>query len=618
MKNLGFVALLLGFVTGAVNAQEFTYKSKEHVSPLAKVINFAQPTTDYEPMLLLVKSAAPIPASSVKGQKLELDFKRRSFSKKNIGSALKKTAAPQPTIIKGYSGNSTQGTPNDNDVAIGNGFIISVVNSNLNIYNDTGRFLMNRTLSTFAKDLGSLNRTFDPRTIYDPISDRFIVVFLQGSTSADTRVITAFSKTNDPTKEWNFYVLPGNVWGDSSWSDYPIISLTQKELFITLNRVKDNTPWQTGFVESLVWQVNKADGYAGDSLHKRLYQDIQYNGKSIWSVCPVKGSNTLYGPNQYFVSVRPSDLKNDTVFLHEITNTHDANPQFVTKVLKTNVPYGLQPNAVQPSGKYLQTNDARVLCAYRHFGTIHYVGNTIDETLFAPSVYYGRIDVNNTNQPTVSGQIISYDTMDIGYPGIAYAGGGFSHDQTSIITFSHVSPTLFPGNCAVFVDRDANVSAPLVLRKGDGSVNVLADSVQRWGDYTGIQPIYGKMGECIITNSYGTFGGQHLTWVSRVKSNDPLLAVSDVKTIPASMVNVYPVPSNEYASVEFELTQGMMLTFILTSIDGKTTIDLLRDKGKPGINKFTFNTRDITNGVYILTVSNHEKSIFTKRIVVTH
>ena len=617
MKYGALLALAIG---SAVNlfGQGFTYTTSLHTSPLSAIVNMSAETPDYDASLLLIKSTAPLPASSIKNQKLLLDAQRKTFQKINPTIPVYKTAAATPTQIKGFIANGTQGTPNDNDVAISKGgFIVSVVNSNINIYNDTGRFIVSRTLANFARSLGTLNRTFDPRAIYDPIADRFIVVFLQGSTSADSRVITAFSQTNDPTKEWNFYTIPGNTFGDSSWSDYPIISLSNNELFITLNRVKDNTPWQTGFVESLIWQVNKADGFAGDSLRKRMYADIKYNNKSIWSICPVKGSNEFYGPNQYFVSVRPSDLKNDTVFLHEISNTLDNNPTLTTKVLKTNLPYGLQPNAPQPSGQYLQTNDARVLSAYKHYGTIHYVGNTIDTALFAPSVYYGRIDVNNANTPTVTGTIISYDSMDIGYPSVAYVGGGFSHDQTSVITFSHVSTTKFPGNSAVFVDRDGNISAPIHLRKGDGSVNVLADTIERWGDYTGIQPVYNKMGECIISNSYGIASGQHLTWVARVKSTDSRLGVTNLKN-EASEVQIFPVPAGEYTSIEFELTQSMILEFSLISTDGKTSIKLLRDKGKQGINRFTFNTQDVANGIYILNVTNHENNIISKRIVVAH
>jgi hypothetical protein len=62
----------------------------------------------------------------------------------------------------------------------------------------------------------------------------------------------------------------------------------------------------------------------------------------------------------------------------------------------------------------------------------------------------------------------------------------------------------------------------------------------------------------------------------------------------------------------------MILTFSLVDVQGKSTIELLIDKGKPGINKFTFSTSDLPNGVYILNVNNNEKNIISKRIVVTH
>jgi hypothetical protein len=486
------------------------------------------------------------------------------------------------------------------------------------MYNDTGRFLLSKSLSNFGKALGTLNRTYDPRAIYDPIADRFIVVFLQGTTSADTRIITGFSRTNDPTKEWNFYAIPGNTFGDSSWSDYPIISLSNNELFITVNRLRDNSSWQEGFIESLIWQVNKEDGFAGDTLRKKLYYDIKYNNKSIWSICPVKGSNEYYGPGHYFVSVRPSALQNDTVFLHEITNNLNGNPTLTLKVLKTDVAYGLQPNAPQPSGQYLQTNDARVLSATHHGGVIHYVGNTIDPTLFAPSVYYGKIDLQDKANPTIKGKIISYDSMDIAYPSIAYAGGGFGADQSMMITFSHVSRSKFPGNSAIYADWNGELSAPVHLRKGDGNINVLQDTIERWGDYTGIQPVYNKLGECIITNSYGVASGGHNTWVSRVKSNDVRLGVKQNTKETAQQVNLYPVPAQEYAQIEFNLTENMILTFSLIDIQGKSTIDLLRDKGKAGTNKFTFNTSSLPNGVYILNVNNNEKNIISKRIVVAH
>ncbi|MFN9582046.1 MAG: hypothetical protein ACK566_05155, partial [Bacteroidota bacterium] len=149
-----------------------------------------------------------------------------------------------------------------------------------------------------------------------------------------------------------FYAIPGNVFGDSSWSDYPIISLSSDELFITVNRLRDNSGWKDGFIESLIWQVDKQKGYDGDSLVQKVYKDIRYNGKAIWSICPAKGGETTYGPNMYFLSVRPSDLSNDTIFLHEITNTiASGNAVLNTRIFKLPQAYGLQPNAAMPNGK---------------------------------------------------------------------------------------------------------------------------------------------------------------------------------------------------------------------------------------------------------------------------
>lgn len=617
MKKL---LIAFGILTASsLQAQEFTYKSMPLNTPVTKTMSFSSIEVDYEPQLTLLKSAAPAPAGSVKALKLMLDAKRSSFNHQQQAAPLNKTAAATPQIVKGFMANGPQGTPNDNDVAMAkNGTIVSVVNSNVAMYNDTGRFIINRSLAGIARSLGTLNRTYDPRVIYDPIEDRFVLVFLQGTTSADTRIITGFSKTNNPNGEWNFYAIPGNVFGDSSWSDYPIISLSDGELFITVNRLKDNSSWQTGFIESLIWQVNKFDGYNGDTLRKKIYYDIRYNNKPIWSICPVKGSNSLNGPNMYFLSVRPSDLQNDTVFLHEISGNLSNNPTISLKVLKTNVAYGLQPNAPQPNGQYLQTNDARVLSACMHDNQIHYTANTIDPTLFAPSVYYGKVDLGDKNNPIIKGKIISYDSMDIGYPSIAYAGSGFKTDQSMMITFSHVSTTKQPGNSVVYVDKDGSISAPVHLKTGEGSVNILLDTIERWGDYTGNQTVYHKTGEVVISNSFGTQSGGHVTWVSRVKSTDARVGVTEKNAAQAQDIKVYPVPTSAYTHVEFELHKSMPLTFSLTDIQGKFNEVILMDKGKAGLNQFTFNTRDLPNGIYVLNIVSDEKVIVSKRIVVAH
>lgn len=614
-----FILVLFGGISFCTVAQTgFRYSTSQHVSPVAKIIDMSAHLADFDPKLLLVK-ASPEPQSENKQLKLSLDRQRSSTLRSaKYTQKLNKAVIPPPSLVRGFNGNITQGTPNDNDLAISNGgYIISVVNTNLNIYDDTGKTFPGKSLASFANVLGSLNRTYDPRVIYDPVEDRFVLVFLQGSTSADTRIIVAFSQSNDPTQKWNFYTIPGNVTGDSTWSDYPILSLSKDELFISVNRVKDNTPWQQGFVTSYIWQCDKKAGYAAQPINQKLYNNITYNGKSIWNICPVKGGSTLYGPNMFFLSQRPADLLNDTVFLHEITNTNASGTAVLTqKILRTDVSYGLQPNAIQPNGKKLQTNDARVLSAMYENGFIHYVGNTIDTALFAPALYYGIVSNVFGQEPSVKGKIISYDTMDIGYPSISYIGGG-SGDNSTLITFSHVSPTLFPGTSVVSTDRFGNVSAPLFIKKGDNSISVLSDSINRWGDYSGNQRKYNELGVSWINGSYGNANGDNRTWIAKLKSSDPLLGVSD-QNQKISEVKVYPNPASEYVQVLFTMEQTQFVDFELWDLKGNHVASLLHDKAKAGTNRFSFSTEDLSSGIYLLTVKSNEHLHLQQKIVVHH
>lgn len=620
MKNHLIVCFSVLTTMSATAQTGFTYKTTDRVSPPAVTVNFADVKADYEPTLVLLKAAAPLPQSATRMLKSQLDQQRVAWNNDASTNRLfktfgKKSTAPAPQVLDDFFGNVSQGTPNDNDIAISNSgkFIISATNTNYNIYNDTGKFLMGRTLATIANQLGTLNRTFDPRIIYDPLHDRFVAVFLQGSTSSDTRIIVGFTQSEDPTKVWKFYTIPGNLWGDASWSDYPIISLTQQELFITVNRVKDNTPWQTGFIESLIWQVELSGGYAGDSLHQRVYEDIQYDGRSIWSVCPAKGGSQLYGPNQYFISMRPSDLNNDTVFLHEVTNTIASGyAQLKTTVLKSDVSYGLPPNAIQPSGELLQTNDARSLCAMYEDDQIQFVGNCMYQPAFSPGFFHGIIS-HLTTTPVIKGRVMGYDTMDVGYPSMAYAGTQ-GDNNSAMITLSYVSKNNFPGTIALFVDRNLEYSDPVIVKQGLTSINMLGDTLERWGDYTGIQRKYNELGIFYLNGSYGS-GSNNMTWIGKVKSTDPRLGLSRNDNTHR-VATVYPNPARNFAQVEFTLNRAERMQFNLLDQQGRLVARLLEDKAKAGLNRFSIATDDLSEGIYFIQLIYENHTQETHKLVV--
>ncbi|MDZ4668427.1 MAG: T9SS type A sorting domain-containing protein [bacterium] len=617
-KELSLILCLFLFLS--MQAQEkstFTYDVKNLSTPLGAKVNLSELPSMPDAHIINIK-AAPAPLSDKQLAKQNLDAQRlQHVSQKALNK--KKAAADAPSLGLGFTANITQGTPNDNDFCIGNnGMMISCVNTNFTVYNDTGRAIVSKSLGSLGSALGPLNRTYDPRTIYDPEQDRYIIVFLQGSSSLDTRIIVAFSTSSDPSKTWNLYQIPGNITGDSSWSDYPIISLSKKELFITVNRLKDNTFWKNGFLESYIWQVDKMKGYAGDSLPQKVYNNIKYNDKPLWSICPAKGGSKLYGPEMYFLSHRPSDLSNDSVFVHYISNTIESGVATLSsKVLRNPVAYGLQPNAIQPNGRKLQTNDARVLSAMYEGGVISYVGNTIDTGLFAPGVYYGRIHEIWTDKPRLEGTIISYDSMDIGYPSIAYVGSGENGDHSSMITFSHVSPSLFPGTSVVYIDRKFNVSAPVFVKKGEGNIRVIFDSVERWGDYTGIQKRYNELGVAWLNGSWGNTSNQNRTWVAKVISNDPLSGVQSLRK-DKGMFNAYPNPVAQILYFEFESKQKKMMHVELIGLDGKKNLVLAKDWAKSGLNQLQIDVQELPNGLYFVNLISDEGLEHSFKFIVQH
>lgn len=621
-KQFGVLSLillcLLTLNPNALRAQDFQYQTYTGRSAPLGTIRFDDGSPNIEAGLVNTEKAHPAPASALTMKKKALDAQRDArMSLPNPPAKNKKNSSSfTPTYLRGFMGNATNSTPNDNDIAVSNSnTVLSVLNTNIGVFNDTGKYLFSRSLSVVAKTLTGLNRTYDPRTLYDPENDRFILVFLQGSSSQDTRICVGFSKTNDPTKDWTFYQLPGNIWGDSSWSDYPIIAMNKHDLFITVNRLKDNTYWKNGFLESVIWQVDKQQGFASDTLYQKAYYNIVYKNRPIWSICPARQGNQMQESYMNLISLRPEDDQNDTVFVHEVFgNVKSGKSELKLKVLKSPVAYGLQPNAYMPNGYKLQTNDARCLSALYVNNALYFAGNSMHFQSFSPSLFFCFIDGIWTSKPDISAQIIHHDSFDLGYPSLAYAGGGLG-DKSVMLTCSYVSKTQFPGTGFYFIDRNLHLSDYVIAKQGESAIRLIGDTVERWGDYTGIQQKYNEPGVCWLTGSFGK-NMNNLTWLARVKTSDPGLPVNEILSNENHLV-VYPNPVQEQVDVIIHTSQTELADFILIDMKG-TQIPLLCDRIKAGTNRFSFTISDLPSGIYTLQIRGRKGFSQNEKLLIQH
>lgn len=523
---------------------------------------------------------------------------------------------PSPVVGSNFAGNTfNNGTPTDNEVAIGNnGMLISVQNSSIFRYNtNTGTSLGSQSLNVFFSPLANNGSKYDPKVLYDPEANRFILVCLAGYLSSNTHIMIGFSNSDSINGTWNLYMVPGNPFNDTLWSDYPMIAVNKNELFVSVNLLHDNQPWQTGFVETVVWQLNKWDGYAGDSLRTELHSGINTNGRPVRNLCPVEhGGLPTQSNSMYFVSDRNLDASNDTIFLVTIADTANSPSQQVSvTMMESNRSYFAPIPADQPgTGGALQTNDARILGAMLINNRIQFVSATLDTATGNNGIYYGVISNPGTN-PAVTTYVFSDTALDYGYPNIAWVGYDGS-DNSSMIMFLHSSATLNPGYSVMMVDTTGDCSARTNVKTGLGPVSLISGD-ERWGDYTGIQRKYDVGGTCWVNGYYGLSTGAHATWVAEIgRSTD----VGIAETNPADGASVYPNPFVDLVNISFAIEHPTWIRFVVYDMQGRVSSVLVEDQFKAGKHILSFDKSALSSGAYIVRAECADGSVlFTERII---
>lgn len=617
----------------AIQAQQLSHRTTVFTAQRRGVVNVNDIKTDYAPILEHHEMPRPGIATEADEQEMQAikaRIHRVASGKTEIGEAsLGTLSAPKQEL--NFEGNTFgSGWPNDNDMAISNkGFIVSVINSTMNVYDSTGKQLKSVSLDAFGSSLGLKYSKYDPRALYDPIADRFIVAYLNGQNDSTSFITFAFSQTSDPTGNWNLYTISGNPNKDTTWSDYPIIALTRDELFLTINSLQDNKTWQAGFQQSYIWQIDKNSGYQGKQLVTKLHDQIAYNNVRLRNICPVQGGSTLYGPQEYFVSSRNFSIQSDSIYLLKLSGLlSDATSKLDISLLRsTTGKYGMPPSAHQPTNnanvkRSLQTNDARVLDAVIENGNIHFVGNSVIQSTGLAGIFHGVIAGADQSDPSLSIDLIGGGDLEFGYPSIAYTGMN-AGDDDYLISFNHVADTVDAGNSIIYYNK-GNYSDVQRLYRGQAFI-FISDKDERWGDYSGAQRRYNHPGSVWVaatyskksSNSLGTVFG-YGTRISSVSS--PVLAASVKEdTQPEQLsAEVFPNPIVQYTplQVKFNLKKEAYLTFSLYDINGKLLTRLMNEKAEEGSSTFSFNTSSLSRGIYFLKIDNGGRQVLSRKIVV--
>lgn len=614
------VAVVLVVCAGLVKGQTAQVTAagiitRTQLAPVQRlgVVDMRAPAEEWDPFL---KTVQKMPTPGIDARKDRVAALKEEANKVHEALIAKGLPAPSadkiaatnpPTLGTNFFGNTYVGIdPADNALAVSEGgLIISGTNTRFHTYNETGTQTSSKSMTTFASAGGvSTTMTFDPKCTYDPDADRFVVAFLSGSNSNESKVIVAFSQTNNPAGSWNVYAINGNVNSLGVWTDYVQIGLNSNELFVTGNPFTDAGSSQG----AAIWQIDKNNGYTGAALNPVLH----YNS-SAFSLHPVQGGATLYGPKMYFLETEMGTSSN--VNLHVITNSIANNGVLNSPVGFTlNNTYSVPPAADQRGTvKDLKTNDPRVQNSYFENGRIEFVLNSGVNGMAGVFHGTGVISPFLLSFSSFTGQLLGFSDIDIAYPSIAYAGqqdaSGFNH---SYISFNTSGPNNFPGIAAVYGD-ETGYSNRVVIKEG---VNFINAPDNRWGDYAGLEERKNHPGEVWAVGTMGNTSQQQITYIGQ------LLPPVQVATAPivdnGVKLEVYPNPVVEFVKFEFPVAEAGVYKVYVRDLQGRTLKLLVEDKLVAGKAMLSFNTRNLSNGTYIVSVENDSQNLFSEKFVVTH
>ncbi len=185
---------------------------------------------------------------------------KQAYKNQYVGG-VSRISSPTPCLnFLGLNDNETTSTTTPPDVngAVGISHLLVTQNTGVKIQSKTtGLPMQLKSLKSFFSPVSAV-APFDPKALYDPYENRWIVTCADQATSLLSRLLFAVSQTPDPLGAWHFYVIDVDP-ANSTWLDYPSLGFNKNWIVISGNMYNN----ANAFVSNSIFAVNKATAYAG-------------------------------------------------------------------------------------------------------------------------------------------------------------------------------------------------------------------------------------------------------------------------------------------------------------------------------------------------------------------
>jgi hypothetical protein len=402
-----------------------------------------------------------------------------------------------PTVWENFVG-ATRGDPGagfippDSCGAVGPDHYISIVNTNLSAFvKSTGARVLNVSLNSFW---GSTGTTGDPRAVWDPHSNRFIV--LATNFSGGSTIFLAISQTGDPTGAWFKFQFQTNQGTDAGkWPDYPTLGVDARGIYTSAYMVG------TGNLMT-IWAIDKAPLLAGTPAVGTITAFRSLTWEGAIQPCVTYGDPGA----QWFVSRASATSLRLRRVNPPLTAPTQSSVALVTVPSHSNAPTA----PALGSSPGLNAIDTRPMNAVFRNGSVWTIHNISSSGRAACRWYELRTATPGLVQyGTINDPVWSYYFGSVAVDAAGNVGFGFSGSHAGVYASTFVAARHAS-------DPTGTQSAPIMTKAGVGAINhVDGGGRNRFGDYShiNVDPV-DDLGFWTI-QEFGSTSNNWSTWIAR-------------------------------------------------------------------------------------------------------
>jgi hypothetical protein len=387
--------------------------------------------------------------------------------------------------------------PPDTQGAVGIDHLVSVLNNGFAIFDkETGAFLFGPVLhQEFWSPLGTTrnepaSRPFDPKVVFDPYSERFIVVALSGGGDRPSWVLVAISNDTDPMLGFTLFAWQFDLPEQDEQVDFPDLGVDPEHVYITANVYRN--PPQSGFTRSLLYVLDKGALLAGTLTATEFEEPT---GGYTWRAARAFGPT----PVNYIVSEGWTAGGTTRLLRIKEISFPEGAPILTDLGFIQVADYGfdefyLVPQPVELPEAGIPANDTKLLDAVLREGRIwatHHVDDPVADGVGKTEVAWYEIDPADARPsspfagPVQWGRVSDPD-MWYYFPSIAVNAHG-----SVALGFSGSSETEYAGGYYTMRERTdppGTMRPVALLKEGERTYEYW-----RWGDYsqTVVDPVDG-------------------------------------------------------------------------------------------------------------------------------